>query len=310
MSYPEMLANQTSSRVTLTVLLLIGGLGRVARAQESSGAPTGASTPEVFVVSQAALQAAMGAERALSYDASATTNAARYFAGVVSRLARDAQAVDPHGPPLLLRYDDWFNAYLNLSGLNAGEVPLHVKLAYDHRQDVLIDYAVDRVVKSVRDGEWPELAVSVQVGWPESPDLPSQFSYEDTLSKPKLQVTNHRLIKQRLLYFGDLIVYDQVSGITGRPTTGLLSILFKVIGEGRVDWTRMVVADNGIQVARGGASKGPFSVTETFFVRPDGTGEKGLPAKTPEWLALDARLKQVPHIEYHAWTLPDFDSNR
>ena len=293
----------------MAILLLLGVCRRVALAQEAAGASTGTSVPEVLVVSQADLQAAMGAERALPYNAAVTTNAARYFAGVVFRLARDAQATNPHGPPLLLRYDYWFEAFLNLSGLEAGEVPLHVKLANDHRQDVLIDYDIDNVIKSVSEGPWPELAVSVQVGWPESPDLPSHFSYEDTLSKPKLQVTNHRLIKQRMLYFEDLIVYDQISGITGRPTTGLLSLLFRVIGEGRVDWSRMSITDDGIQVARGGASKGPFSVTETFFVRPDGTGEKGLPEKTPRWLAIEARLKQMPRIKYHAWTLPDFNPN-
>ena len=305
-----MMANRASSCGTVAVLLLIGVCGRVALAQESGqpdGASTDASTPEVLVVSQADLQAAMAAERALPYDAAVTTNAARYFAGVLFRLARNAQTADPQGPPLLLRYDYWFDAFLNLSGLKAAEAPLHVKLAYNHRQDVLIDYAVDKVIKSVSDGTWPDLALSVQVGWPVSPDLPSHFSYEDTLAKPKLQVTNHRLIKHRLLYFGNLIVYDQISGMTGRPTTGLLGILFKMIGEGRVNWSRMLIADNGIQVARGKASKGPFSVTETFFVRPDGTGEKGLPAKTPQWLEIEAQLKQMPRIEYHEWTLPDFD---
>ena len=249
----------------------------------------------------------MAAERALPYDASVTTNAARHFAGVVYRLAQEAQKANPHGPPLLLKHSDWFDAVLDLTGMAADEVPLHVKLAHDYRQDVLIDYDIDNVVKAVDDSTRPDLAVSIQVGWPVSPDLPSQFSYKDTLSKPVLQVTNQRLIKHRLVYFEDLIVYDQISGITGRPTTGLLALLFKVIGEGRVDWSRMIIAADGTQVARGGASKGPFSVTETFYVRPDGSGEKGLPAKTPEWIALEDRLKHIPRIEYHDWTLPDFD---
>jgi hypothetical protein len=251
----------------------------------------------------------MEAERALPYDASVTTNAARYFAGVVYRLARQGQAADPHGPPLLLRYDDWFEAFLNLSGLEAGEVPLHVRLAYEYRQDVLIGYDIDRVVKSVDGDDRPDLAVCVQLGWPESPDLPSHYSFEDTLSNPKLKVTYQRLIKQRLLYFGDIIVFDRISGVSGRPTTGLLGLLFKLIGEGRADWTRMMVADNDILVGRGRATKGPFSVTDSFIVRPDGTAEKGLPAKAPEWLEIEARLKRMPRIEYHEWSLPDFDPN-
>jgi len=94
--------------------------------------------------------------------------------------------------------------------------------------------------------------------------------------------------------------------MTGRPTTGLLYVLFKVIGEGRINCSRIILADNDIQVARGGASKRPFRVTETIFVRPDGTGAKGLPAKTAEWLAIEERLEQQPRIEYHDRTLPDF----
>jgi hypothetical protein len=92
---------------------------------------------------------------------------------------------------------------------------------------------------------------------------------------PRLKVTYKRLIREKMLYFGDLFVYDQVSGVGGRPTTGLVSLLFKVIGEGHVDWSRTIVADNGVQVALGKAGKGPFSLTETFFVRPDGSGGEG-----------------------------------
>jgi len=123
---------------------------------------------------------------------------------------------------------------------------------------------------------------------------------------PKLQVTNHCLIRHRLLDFGDIVAYFfVVDGMMGRPTTGLLYVLCKVIGEGRMNCSRIILADNGKQVARGGASKEPFRVTETIFVRPDGTGAKGPPAKTAEWLAIEERLKQQPRIEYHDWALPD-----
>ena len=309
LSFMTAMTNRTAPYTTLAVLLLTGYLGHRACAQATAVAPSEGVALEVRVVSRADLEAAMAAEQALPYNASITTNAARHFAGVVYRLAHDAQAANPHGPVLLIRYDDWFEAILNLTGLPAKEAPLHVRLAYDHRQHVLIDYDMDHVIKSVHGGEEPELALSVQVGWPASSDLPSHYSYEDTLTSPRLQVTNHRLIRQRMLYFDDLIVYDQVQGVTGRPTTGPLSLLFKVIGEGRVRWSRMFIASNGIQVVRGKASKGPISVTETFFIRPDGTGEKGLPARSSAWLAVEARLKRMPGIAYHPWRLPDFDPN-
>ncbi|MDX1740990.1 MAG: hypothetical protein R3178_06840 [Rhodothermales bacterium] len=289
--------------------MLFGLAAEAVRAQDPAALDPSRrpATSDVVVVSRAALEAAMRAEAALPYDGFVTTNAARYFAGVVYRLAREAIGSGSAGIPLLLRHDDWFEAYLSLSGLDAGEAPLHVRLAFDHRQDALIEYGVDRVVKSVRDGVPPDLAVNLQIGWPESSDLPDQYSYEDTLSKPQLKVTNHRLIKYRLVYFGDVTVYDEMSGLSGRPTSGLLSLLFRVIGEGRAHWTRFLIARDGTQLGRGRAKKGPFAVTETFHVQPDGTANKGLPDESPEWMAAERRLKNIPDIEYHEWTLPDFD---
>jgi hypothetical protein len=276
-------------------------------ARQTSDVPDRASSRAPIVVSRPVLQAAMAAELAKDYNAATTTNSARFFADVVLDLAADAQAADPHGPPLLLRHADWFDAFLDAAGIEASRVPLHVKLAYEYQQDVMIDYDIDRVIKSV-DGERPRLAVSVQIGWPESLDLPSKYSYEDTLASPKLQITNHRMIRHRLLHFGDVVSYDDVNGMTGRPTTGFLATVFKVIGEGHIDWSRIYIAEDGMQVTRGSAHKGPFSVTETINVRPDGKGDKGLPADTPEWRAIEDRLKEKPDIEYHKWSLPEFDA--
>ncbi|MCB0717942.1 MAG: hypothetical protein KDD65_05825 [Bacteroidetes bacterium] len=288
-------------------------LAPAASGQPTSGDPAPIFNPDgsvrLLVVSREDLRRAMDKEVALDYSAFTTTNSARFFADVVLMLAREAQEKDPHGPPLLFKHEDWYDAFLDAVGIDRSEAPIHVRLAYQYKQDVLIDYDIDAVVKSVKDGPDPLLAVSVQLGWPESLDLGMKYSYEDTLSKPHLQITNHRLIQHRLLDFGDIVSYDEVDGMTGRPTTGIMAAIFKLFGEGRINWSRIFIADNGVQVTRGSASKGPFSVVETVHVLPDGTGDKGLPAETEKWEAIERRLAAKPKVEYKQWRLPDFSAD-
>src|SRR6185295_5997195 len=97
-----------------------------------------------------------------------------------------------------------------------------------------------------------------------------RYSYDDTLAIPDLHVTNERVIAYRLLDYGDIFVFDEIEGLRGRPTEGLLGVLFNVIGEGSVRWNRMAISPEGLQVARARATKGPFSVESTVTVYPDG----------------------------------------
>jgi hypothetical protein len=93
-------------------------------------------------------------------------------------------------------------------------------------------------------------------------------------------------------------VFDQVQGLLGRPTSGLLGVLFKVIGEGHVTESRMLVSPDGLQIARARAAKGFFTVQSTVTVYPDGRTEKDLPMGRPDLLVLESRLKQPRSIEY------------
>ena len=52
---------------------------------------------------------------------------------------------------------------------------------------------------------------------------------------PKLKVTNRQEITYRLLVFGEMVVYDEIDGTFGRPLSGVLGALFKVIGDGRMN---------------------------------------------------------------------------
>ena len=232
------------------------------------------------------------------YDPTATTNVARFQAEVLLQLARQARELDPKGPRILIKHDDWFWAFLDINELSLEEAPTFALLAYQHKQDQLVDYCSDHVIKKIEKGAVPELAVNVKVSWPKTSELPSKYSFKDTLSTPNLKVTNHRLITYRLLDFGEMIVYDDIRGLTGRPTTGILSLLFRVIGEGRVVQSKMTISEDGLQINRAKAKKGPIKVTTTVTVRPDGHISKGIPSDRPDLLALEARLKQPIKIKY------------
>ena len=144
----------------------------------------------------------------------------------------------------------------------------------------------------------PELAVNVRIRWEDGPGKSDWYSYLDTLSTPRFKVTNRQVITYRLLDFGDWAVYDEIEGITGRPKSGVLALLFRVIGEGRIAHSRMAISEDGIQVSRTRAEKAFMEVTTTVTVHPDGTMEKDVPAGRSDLLELEKRLKQPMEIDY------------
>ncbi len=231
------------------------------------------------------------------YDPLATTNGGRIQAEVLLRLVRRAHERAPDGPPLLVGHEEWFRALLEVTGVPAERAPLYAVLAHRHRQDMVAEYGDGRVVREVTAGPAPVLALNVTISWPETADAPREYSYEDNLSTPHLKVTDHRLITYRLLDFGDQIAFQEIEGLTGRPTTGALGFLFQIIGEGRVVEYRMAVAPTGVAVSRGRAKKGFFEVATTLTVYPDGRSEKGVPPD-PVLRAIEQKLAQPLAIRY------------
>jgi hypothetical protein len=236
--------------------------------------------------------------REKGYDPAATTNGARFQAGVILSLARKAKARDPKGPSLFLGYADWFQAFLEVTGRTVETAPTFALLAYQHGQDTEIDYRTDAVIREVKTERRPDLAVNVRIWWPKTPKGSSEYSYHDTLSTPHLKVTNKRVIIYRLLDFGGMIVYDDIHGLTGRPTSGILGLLFRVIGEGSVVESRMTISEDGLQVSRSRAKKGFIGVSTTVTVYPDGRTEKDVPPHRSDLLMLETQLKQPLEIDY------------
>ena len=232
------------------------------------------------------------------YDPAATTNGARFQAEVVFHLARQARERDPDGLPLLIGHEAWFRSFLELTGQTEDAAPQYVLLSYQYNQSIEVDYRPDRVIRKVEKGPAPELAVNVRIKWEDGPGRADRYSYLDTLSTPRFKVTNRQVITYRLLHFGDWAVYDEIEGITGRPMSGVLALLFRVIGEGRIAHSRMAIAGDGVQVSRTTARKAFMEVTTTVTVYPDGTMEKDVPDGRADLLELEKRLKQPMEIDY------------
>jgi hypothetical protein len=226
------------------------------------------------------------------YDLAATTNGARFQSEVLRRLARRARERDAARTPLWIDHRDWFRAYLERTGLSAERAPLFVRLANDYGQDLEVDYRREHVVQAVGLEPPPELALNVCICWPEDSHRAGKYSYEDTLSTPRLKVTNERSLSYRLLDFGDMTVFADLRGLRGRPTSGILGLLFQIIGEGRVVENRMAISSDGLQILRARARKALFEVVSTLTVYPDGRTEKDLPPNRPDLRALEARLKR------------------
>ena len=232
------------------------------------------------------------------YDLTATANGAWFLAEVVCYLARQARERDPNGPPLFIGYEDWFRAFLEVTGQPEDTVPQYVLRNYRYGQNMEVDYRLDRVIREVVEGPMPELAMNVRISWEDGPGKPDRYSYTDTLSTPHVKVTNHQVMTYRLLDFGDWFFYDEIEGVTVRLESGVLALLFAVIGEGHIAHSRMAIAKDGTQVARTTAKKAFMAVTTTVTIYPGGAMEKDVPDGRADLLELEQRIKQPLEIDY------------
>ncbi len=236
------------------------------------------------------------------YDILATTNWPRFESALYVRLVRSALRENSDGGVLYIRPRDLFLEFLNVADLagEADKAPEPRRLAFRYEQGIHLDFRSDSIIREVERGPHPSLAINVRVAWPDRPDGRRQYSFVDTLSVPKLKVTNHQVITYRVLDFGNIVAYDEIEGLSGRPLTGLLSVLFRVIGEGSVKYSRHSFADDGLQVVRAQAQK-IFSKTATVTILPDGRAEKDVPSDRPDLAEIEERLRESIDIEYYPY---------
>jgi len=246
-------------------------------------------------VDRSELLAAMRLQR--GYDVTATPNGARFKAMVMLELARWARERDPEGSLLTIGHEDMFHAYLELTGLSAERAPVFVRLPYQHRQDYQLDSHRARVIKTVVKGPHPDLALNVKEWWPDSPDLPDKYSYVDEKSTPTLAMTCRRVVTYRLLQFGDMVVHDEIRGLSGRPTSGPLGFLTRFLGEASASRSKSMVTTGGVVVTRAEVKKVfPFARNVTIY--PDGRTEDGLRTTLANVSSLKAQLEQEIRIDY------------
>ncbi len=277
--------------LSTSLLLLAGPVGVQAQGEHD--------LDKVQPVSRDAVLRAMVLEREKGYDLTASTNATRLWAHTIFMLAESAQEAAPDGPPLFLHEADYYHAYLEATGLDEAEAPEFIRISHEYGQHTLIEYRLDRVVDMAETETTPQRALAVRTWWPESESLGDRYSFEDTLSTPRLLVVNEREVSYRLLDFGDQMLFDEIEGIRGRPTSGVLGVLFEVLGTGKIVWSRMAISEEGSLVVRAKAKK-LVSKTSTAVVEKDGTGGH-VPDDRADLRVLAERLERPLEVAYQPW---------
>jgi len=253
---------------------------------------------ETQEIARSQVVAAMQVEAGKGYHMGISANSPRMTTSVILALVKDARSRSADGPPLLIHHEDWYQAYRQVTGLPDSLVPDFIALQRDYRQDQYIDYRARTNEIIVKKGRAPDLVLQVLVGWPDGPDVPAEYTYVDSASSPAMLATNKRIVSYRLLAYPDMTVQDEVEGLIGRPMGGVLGAMFKMIGPGRVVWSRFAVSQDGLMVTHSRAKKGFVGVTQTTTTYPDGTIEKDVPDDRPDLREIEAYLTQDLKMEY------------
>lgn len=262
----------------------------------ADGPAAGVQPARTQRVSRDRLVQAMALQK--GFDITATTNGARFQGGVLLQLAQWALEGDGDGAPLFIDHEDSFEAYLQVARLTRAQAPVFVRKAFEHRQAQLVEYRRDAVIAAVDAGPQPRLALSVTASWPDTRDLPRHFSYVDTYSVPKLRVTNQRVVTYKLVDFGSFILYDKITGVSGKPTSGVIGFLFRFLGDSQVLQSRSAIASDGVQIVQAHAKWGMFDRNPIVTIQLNGKAEQGIDRTRPELREIEARLNQKILIRY------------
>ncbi len=230
------------------------------------------------------------------YSLTSTTTAAIFASEVLLAIVRRRQREAPGATQFVIDHEDWFKAHLETAGVDYARMSESARTAYEHRQNVLVDYG-PQVVQEVEEGPAPRMALDITLFSTDTAG-PSEFGYKDTLSVPKVDVYNSRIVRLRMLEYDSLLRYDEVSGISVKPL-GFLSAVFALVGRPDVKETRLAVAKDYWQVMWGrinlmlGISK-----SATATIEPGGRGHEGTPRGRSDLAALAKQLTQPLEVRY------------
>ncbi|MEO8452241.1 MAG: hypothetical protein ABI647_20790 [Gemmatimonadota bacterium] len=284
-------------RSIVTAIALLGAFPEVAVAQSC---PADTITRQELGAAMREARLAPGGD----YAVLATMNSMRFQSAVFQRLIQHALARRPDGGTFFIPHDILWWEFLKVAGLRVGEedkAPIGRRLAFEYHQSIEVTYGrPDSVIKETKHGPSPSIAANVRLEWPDRPDGVRKFSFVDTLSVPQLQMTSQQVSTFRFLVFSDMIAFDEIQGMSGRPVSGLLGTLFKLLGEGRAVYSRFSIAPDGMQVMRAKAKR-LISKTVTVTTNPDGRAQNGVPDDRPDLAAIEARLQEPLDFEYYPY---------
>ncbi len=243
-------------------------------------------------VSKEEIAAIMRRQQAQGYVIQAIANATRLQSALFLELAGAAAVEDPTQRPLRIGHQDYFEALVEVTGMAPDSIPTYVKVAHEFHEDYLIDGRIENVVESIESDLRLHRALNIKVGWPRSPNAPTSYSYEDKSTEPHVEVTHQQVSAYRVLNFGDLIVYDEIRGVTGRATSGVLGLVFKLLGKAHAVQTRFAFAEDGVQISLTTARK-LLSITQPVTIYPDGKVQAGVPSERPDLIRLEQALRSL-----------------
>jgi hypothetical protein len=252
---------------------------------------------EPYRVSREEILKAMSAHG--EYSLTTTTTSMRFGAEALLAIARRRQLEDPGNTRFLIDQKDWFGAHRETAGVAYAQMSEAARAGFEHHQDAVVEYG-PQVLDEVLEGRRPLMSLDVTIFWPDSAGAPSRFSYKDTLSVPKVDVYDDRVIHFKLLQYEDMLLFDEVTGISVKPH-GFLSAVFAVLGKPDLKQTRLAVSGDQWQVVRAKVNVfAAISKTGTATIEPDGRGHEHIPSDRADLLALKTRLEQPLKVRYGA----------
>ncbi|MDR4499637.1 MAG: hypothetical protein MRK02_17220 [Candidatus Scalindua sp.] len=229
-----------------------------------------------------------------AYDPTTTPNGVRYQTDVIVYLLENEARQDYESPeetlPLLVGYKEWYQAFKSINCRDQ-DVPEYVERAYKFKQNMVIDYNRNKVIKETYDTGIPYLAANITLFW-ESPE--KSLSYKDLDSRPPLKVIYERVMTYRFLKYKDdnLVVCDQIEGLKGKALKGFLRIFGKVH---MVQYRTAAVKDGPqyvlVEVRK---FRWLFGSKTDLTITPDGVTLESVPEKEKQRLRRKIKIQYEP----------------
>ena len=228
------------------------------------------------------------------YDPTATPNGVRYQTDVIFYLLENEARQDHEPPeetlPLLIGYKEWYQAFKSVNCQDQ-DVPEYVERAYEFKQNMVVDYNRNKVIKETYGTDIPYLAANITLFW-DSPE--KSFSYKDLESKPPLKIIYERIITYRFLKYKDdnLVVCDQIKGLKGKALKGFL----RIFGKAHMMQYRTLAVKDGPQYVLVEVRKFRwlFGSKTDLTITPDGETLKGVPEKEKQRLRRKIKIQYKP----------------